>query len=820
MRLPTLTDKIETNVEEGAARTFQMVANGASFRVLSDALYSDKPGAIIRELTCNAWDSHVAAGTTDQKVEICLPTIIHPEFYVRDFGTGLSDEDVMGLYTTYFQSTKSGSNLFTGALGLGSKSPFCYTDNFLVESFQNGTLRKYQVYLSEDIPSMLPMGSEATDQPNGMKISFAVPEKDHRLFVTAAERQLFMFKGKTTYQSNFASMSRYVGTNVLIDDDDFTISQEANQRHSYNSAATSSELFASMGNVLYRVDPDLVMPNDSKIKGIKMIMKFGMGEIDFAASRENLSYKPRTVEAIKAKLAKAHAAIIGHYRKVETEMDAQPPMVQIHSCLHLKERGNNSQHVSMFYRAATGMNFWDVILKRVYNYLVTDCHLTGIYYVSRWSRRSQRIVGEAVSVEEFLKKVSGKNFWAIKGATRMSGDNYSQIMRRNGYTASDRFVVYASEDNWAKAEAYLRFAPEYKELAMSIPREVRVSSGAKFANRKVYDHWISGSKDSTKLFIETFDHIFYNDEDCLNREWMRLFSALLDSPKTPFIAYRGPIRSVLECSFVKWQYARTDDATKFAAVKERLAANVKKMRLYDALYCRRFLENEIDVIKRELPFSAFVQEISEIELYPTIEDADTMMHYLRQADLIETPPAYEGMVPSFLDRYPMLRLIRADRRYSEISSYGHSGRGVAKEAAHIVDSAQLIDYIRMCEGEKNEVHHYDIFRSAARRKRKLTLALQNRSRREEGSEGDCAERLEDSASVDGDLQEAVDCVHRESVQEEEHRDQSGPVLLQGEASAQLPDNDVDSAVPEEEADGSVHSVLRESDAKSVCCVEG
>jgi len=816
MRLDTLTDKIETNIEEGAARTFQMVANGASFRVLSDALYSDKPGAIIRELTCNAWDSQVAAGTTDQKVEICLPTIIHPEFYVRDFGTGLSDEDVMGLYTTYFQSTKSGSNLFTGALGLGSKSPFCYTDNFLVESFKDGILRKYQVYLSEDIPSMLPMGSEPTDQPNGMKISFAVPEKDHRLFYIAAEKQLFMFRGKTTYQSNFPSMDRYSERKALIDNGDFIISTEAYQRNSYSPATVSSELFASMGNVLYRVDPDLVMSNDSKIKGVKMIMKFEMGEIDFAASRENLSYKPRTVEAIRAKLIKAHAAIIEHYRNTELEMSNLPIMAQIHSCLKLKGQGDNCQHVSLFYRAATGMNVWDVVLKRIYNYLIGDCHLNGIDYVLRWSRRAHRIVGDAASVELFLGKVAQRNFWAIKSTNRMSGDDYCKIMRRNGYAPDPRFIIYASEDNWEKAEAYLKISPEYKELTMSVPREARVSSGAKFANRKVYDHWIGGSKDSTKLFIETFDHIFYNDEDSINREWMRLFSALLDSPKTPFIAYQGPIRSVLECSFEKWNCIRTDDSKKFAAVKERLAENVKKMRLYDALYCRRFLENEIEIIKRELPFSAFVQEISEIELYPTIECSDTMMSYLRRASLMDHIPQYEEIVPSFLDRYPMLRLIRADRRYSDVS--GYSNRKTPKEATSTIDCAQLIDYIRMCEGEKNEVHHYDIFRSAARRKRKLALAFQNRSRREEGSEGDCAERLEDGASVDGDLQEAVDCVHREGVQEEEHRDQSGPVLLQGGADQQCPDHDDDPAVQEEEADGSVHDVLRTSDAESLCGV--
>jgi len=42
--------------------SFQIKATGKAFKILSDGLYSDKPLAVVRELSCNAWDSHVAAG--------------------------------------------------------------------------------------------------------------------------------------------------------------------------------------------------------------------------------------------------------------------------------------------------------------------------------------------------------------------------------------------------------------------------------------------------------------------------------------------------------------------------------------------------------------------------------------------------------------------------------------------------------------------------------------------------------------------------------------------------------------------------------------
>ena len=806
MRLDNQTDAIETNIEEGSAKTFTMVANGASFRVLSDALYSDKPGAIIRELTCNAWDAHVAAGHMDKQVEIHLPDALMPEFWVRDFGTGLSDEDVLGLYTTYFQSTKSQSNLFTGALGLGSKSPFCYTDNFVVESYFEGTLRRYQVYLSEDIPSILPIGEEKTDQPNGLRISFSVPEKDHRIFRDAAERQLFLFEGKTTYTSNFNSMARFRGQGIFLENSDFIISKE--MPSSYSRTVSNTELFAAMGNVLYRIDPSLVMDPTSKIAGIKAILKFDMGTIDFAASRENLSYKPRTVTAIQAKLEKIVQAISDHFDVLRATIENKPIMAQIFECQRLSKesQNSNSNNVIAFYGSIKGEFFWNTILKRISNKLTNEFHLSCINYVQRWSRRSNKWYADNLGVNGFLDNLKTTDFRCVKGTARITAENFTKVARKSGLPTSGGIYCYASEDNWDNIEKYLNEEFGYVELDFDIPKEIRYASDAteKFQNRKVYDHWIKGSKDSTRMFKENFDTIFFNNEDNCNREWMKVFSALLDSPKTPFVYYRGPIRSALECSFVNYTWGHYGSQTiepSMAAIKEKLKENVKKMRLYDALYCRRFLHEEIRIIQDALPFSEFVQEIANIEIYPLIENADTMRAYIGNAELLDSCPSYENSVPDFLDRYPMLRLIRADLR--------HHNHYSAKETDK-KDAKQLIDYIRLCEGEGYEVHHYDIISDSKRRKRKLK-SLQDRTRREESAKAD---REEGHEGVERDSEEALNNVHREGIQEEEYRDQGREVLLQDEGDSQQPNNNDDSVVSVEETNGSVHSVLRTSDAKS------
>ena len=129
---------------------FTIESSAKAFQILSSGLYSDKILAVIRELSTNAYDSHVDIANEAKPFEVHMPTKLDTKFSIRDFGTGLSHDDCMNLYTTYFGSTKTDSNEVVGCLGLGSKSPFAYTDAFNVSSFHNGKLRVYTAYKNED----------------------------------------------------------------------------------------------------------------------------------------------------------------------------------------------------------------------------------------------------------------------------------------------------------------------------------------------------------------------------------------------------------------------------------------------------------------------------------------------------------------------------------------------------------------------------------------------------------------------------------------------------------------------------------------------
>src|SRR6185436_16663438 len=91
-------------------RGFTIAGNAKAFDILSSKIYTDIPLAIVRELSTNASDSHTDAGCPELPFDVHLPNSLEPWFTIRDYGTGLSPENVENVYTTYFKSTRSNSD--------------------------------------------------------------------------------------------------------------------------------------------------------------------------------------------------------------------------------------------------------------------------------------------------------------------------------------------------------------------------------------------------------------------------------------------------------------------------------------------------------------------------------------------------------------------------------------------------------------------------------------------------------------------------------------------------------------------------------------
>ena len=169
---------------------FSIEINESMFQMLTSNVYNDPTLAVMREWSTNACDACIAAGK-DVKFDVHLPTLQEPTFYVRDYGTGLSPEDIVGLFSNLGASTKRNSNAYNGTLGIGRMAGLAVSEAFNVESYYNGTYYSYVISMQNGVPVTMFLGKQDTDEPNGLKLSVNVAMNDLDSF---ASRALNLYK--------------------------------------------------------------------------------------------------------------------------------------------------------------------------------------------------------------------------------------------------------------------------------------------------------------------------------------------------------------------------------------------------------------------------------------------------------------------------------------------------------------------------------------------------------------------------------------------------------------------------------------------------
>lgn len=304
--------KVESNFD---SQDFKIKANAKAFKILSSNLYKDKILAICRELICNAYDSHVQVGKKDVPVVVTVPTAANSNFIVEDFGLGLSKEEVEQIYTTYFESTKTETNELIGGLGLGSKSPFAYTTSFTVIATKDEVQNTFVAFIGD---GGLPQISLLVTQPvpgksNGVRVEVPVQNSDY-----------YLFRDSLTKLQWFETVPEVIGNSGITQHHLF------NQLNEYGFATEVSykrNRAAVMGNIAYPISIDHIENADrmmSKIISltsydINIYLKFDIGELDIAPSREELSYDKKTQEVILNKLDWLYSKLEQQYNEITSD---------------------------------------------------------------------------------------------------------------------------------------------------------------------------------------------------------------------------------------------------------------------------------------------------------------------------------------------------------------------------------------------------------------------------------------------------------------------------------------------------------------------
>jgi hypothetical protein len=299
---PTLSSAItDTN-------QFSIKNSAKAFYILSTSLYSDPILAILRELGCNARDSHVQAGQT-KPWRLHLPSIVNPMLEIEDYGVGLDHESVMTMFTTFFESTKTSSNEFVGALGLGSKSPFSYTDNFTIVATKNGERNSYAAYKTDQgVPAIARLHTEKTDAENGVLIQIAVQQKDFNAFRERAAKAFRFFDQHPTCSTmsfqRSTSPFKLFGVDIGIEQD-----------VGYGNYIS----YVLMGGIAYPINQDRTefTPYRNLLQQ-RLIFKANIGDVEMTPSREGMTYNKQTVDWIVSQLEAITSKISDH---LKTEFD-------------------------------------------------------------------------------------------------------------------------------------------------------------------------------------------------------------------------------------------------------------------------------------------------------------------------------------------------------------------------------------------------------------------------------------------------------------------------------------------------------------------
>lgn len=310
MRVETrVMERVSTVQGDEIAMSLDENATAHLMSVLTD-LYSDTELAVVREYSTNALDAHIDAGVT-RPIEVTLPSPLAPFFRVKDYGTGLSAEDIRNVFSRYGTSTKRESNSVVGMLGLGCKSALTYSDSFTVVSTKDGRTIQVQVARDEDGGgSMTVVSDEQSDDANGTEI--VVPAKRGDTFASKAA-DFFRYWTPGTVLVNGEPPARIDG---LWLSESLLLSRDAD-------ADT-----VVMGNVSY---PFLEMEGRPTYRkgyggGFYLVAFVDIGEVSFTPSRESLQSTKRTRERLAELRAESEslrdAAIIAQVADAPSAADA------------------------------------------------------------------------------------------------------------------------------------------------------------------------------------------------------------------------------------------------------------------------------------------------------------------------------------------------------------------------------------------------------------------------------------------------------------------------------------------------------------------
>jgi hypothetical protein len=364
------------------------------FEVLRKSLYSDAITTVIREYSTNAFDAHVQANNKNPFV-VTLPTQSNPTFSVRDFGVGLTQEDVFDTYCMYGTSTKRNSNDYNGMLGLGSKSGFSYADAFSIVSYKGGKKYIFSAFIDETLIGKVSLiAEEDTEEMDGVEIIIPVETRDISLFARRAELIYSFFpKNSITIKNNNSievGKRKDIALNSSVFSGNGWYIPDYSRSYSffyYNNHYSSRVSYAIMGNIAYPIDKQYLLEESSRLlieNGIEI--EFNIGDLDISASRESLKYTDETKKTLNSRIESIINEMLSIYsEKIKNANNIWEAYVILSTNLKNLRFDNRLENY------VSNNSYWNGIKLSINNCFYRNCGMS----IYRYERASRSYAGKS-----------------------------------------------------------------------------------------------------------------------------------------------------------------------------------------------------------------------------------------------------------------------------------------------------------------------------------------------------------------------------------------------------------------------------------------
>ena len=334
------------------------LADGAEkmiFQMFSKNIYSNPIGSIVREITSNAFDSHVEAGV-NFPVKI-IRRIIDNKIYFSfiDYGVGMSPERINTVFSVYFQSTKRNNNDEIGGFGLGSKTPLAYRrynrvgnnsdydNSYYIITIFDKVKYHYLVHEGKDSPQITLIHEEPTTERNGTEVRVPVLQTDATTFETECLNQLYYFENIIFegFETSYETMNNFKiiqGKNFLFRGSRF------------------SNIHICLGRVRYPIDYN-ALDISSFDNNIPIALRFNIGDLNVTASRESIDYSAETIKKIKDKIDAAKEELMEILSKQNDEIKTISDFIEKKENLYIINFGDDSPKLSIKDSNLSSKNF-------------------------------------------------------------------------------------------------------------------------------------------------------------------------------------------------------------------------------------------------------------------------------------------------------------------------------------------------------------------------------------------------------------------------------------------------------------------------------